>query len=632
MKMTSRNNTRLILSALLCFLLPRTSQAQIIDWMADQVKNYVVGQVNSVLNSTTNNLGSFGTMLWDGIVEAGAVSEVTDKAKELANFETSTTELYNVPMKYGMSGDRSDFSTIYKVQNSFMRSVIFSQKGLHLSTLGKGAVGNLGKSIVASVNEANKIESLESVLDKSVRDSVALFVPAYPNIKEMLLNDLHQHNEMIIILNNHPEAVRVYANSMEMEGLRTSPEHLLYWSVQADRHRELLPQKKANLPDPRMLVFKKSGLETHINYNGTTLGIITPEGTIRCQTLDLLNFCAKPNTKYEFLNQKYQTDNLGRVVIIIQQQNESTKGKCKIKTKLKPTDFAPIQATEAIAQLYQPASPKYQGAPVLLNAYYYEKTKNNKQVLKEVKKAEKMLWKTFGSVVLNTTLSYSEGMTIPYAIKITHEKGSGEFTLTNPITIVYPSRQYEAKEKEAEKKFLQTLTDDNNLSTSYDYSLPKMSVNTSTTTKVSEGVKQETSTVNNTNSLSSSDKETLKKLSEEWSDTRNTRSTSPLNRLFADKVNFYQTTMTRSECIERIKKMMSKYPNYQQEVCDFTYSEMGTNRIKVHFSKIVWVNGKGESSTTYPSYLIFTKKNGTWKIETESDDVTDRNLAKKKKK
>lgn len=135
------------------------------------------------------------------------------------------------------------------------------------------------------------------------------------------------------------------------------------------------------------------------------------------------------------------------------------------------------------------------------------------------------------------------------------------------------------------------------------------------------------SNVNKAVVISEADSKILKSLVHEWNDSHNNFSITNFNHLFSDFVQFYGTKLSKENCIKSKRTLFQKHPDFQQEIqSSIEVGQTGDNEFKCDFTKKVTINNK---STEYPSYLVFRKINKNWKIVTESDLVTDNNLARK---
>jgi len=101
--------------------------------------------------------------------------------------------------------------------------------------------------------------------------------------------------------------------------------------------------------------------------------------------------------------------------------------------------------------------------------------------------------------------------------------------------------------------------------------------------------------------------------------------------IYASKVFFYGANLTKEECMQKKSSFFKKNKDYREKIsgqidCLF-HSE---TKVTCTFDKIV-VNKKG-SNTYSGCYLVLEKMNNQWLIVTESDQLTDQNLAKKENK
>ena len=89
--------------------------------------------------------------------------------------------------------------------------------------------------------------------------------------------------------------------------------------------------------------------------------------------------------------------------------------------------------------------------------------------------------------------------------------------------------------------------------------------------------------------------------------------------------------MTRDKVQESKVAFLQKTPDYEQVSYRLKATKTDASHVRCDFLKRTIAQGK---TRVYPSYLIYvTEDNGTsWKIERESDQVTDKNLEKMKTK
>lgn len=119
----------------------------------------------------------------------------------------------------------------------------------------------------------------------------------------------------------------------------------------------------------------------------------------------------------------------------------------------------------------------------------------------------------------------------------------------------------------------------------------------------------------------------IKDLVQNWNDAHNSQDIGVFSTLFSNTVLFYQTQLDKNTCVEKKLSLFKKYPKFHQQIIgEIDIDFLDNNEIKSSFTKQVTIKNK---TTDYPSYLIFRNIDGLWKIVTESDLITDKNLAKK---
>lgn len=131
-------------------------------------------------------------------------------------------------------------------------------------------------------------------------------------------------------------------------------------------------------------------------------------------------------------------------------------------------------------------------------------------------------------------------------------------------------------------------------------------------------------------SSKSSDTIILKQLVADWNKAHQSKDVAIFSSLFNNTVLFYGSQQDKNACIENKLKFFKKNPDfYQQILGSIQIDKISENEIKCSFIKRVTVNKKNDD---YPSYLIFKESDGNWKIITEGDLVTDKNIANRAKK
>lgn len=127
------------------------------------------------------------------------------------------------------------------------------------------------------------------------------------------------------------------------------------------------------------------------------------------------------------------------------------------------------------------------------------------------------------------------------------------------------------------------------------------------------------------------EEDSAKAVAEKWNTCHQQMDAEALASLYGDKVYYYHEYYTPEKIVQNKRELFRKYPEFWQNIynVECTFTDSGT--AKVTFSKEVTTALAGKT-TAYPSYLIMSKIGGRWKITTESDEVTDANIAKRKKR
>lgn len=113
----------------------------------------------------------------------------------------------------------------------------------------------------------------------------------------------------------------------------------------------------------------------------------------------------------------------------------------------------------------------------------------------------------------------------------------------------------------------------------------------------------------------------------EWNNAHTSKDVAVFSNLYNDSVLFYGTSLGKNTCIENKLAFFKKNPDFTQNVIGkIEIKEQEKKTYRCNFVKQISINGK---LTDFPSYLIFENKDDKWVIITESDNITDENLAKK---
>ncbi len=120
----------------------------------------------------------------------------------------------------------------------------------------------------------------------------------------------------------------------------------------------------------------------------------------------------------------------------------------------------------------------------------------------------------------------------------------------------------------------------------------------------------------------------------EWNDMHNKKDMTIAFRVYNKSTQYYHQEKSVEEIIKSKEKLLSKYPDFKQELSDIKIGLIDLDNIdkkpvRINFTKTV-TTSSNTPSKEYPSYLDVMFIDYDWKILTESDYVTDKNLAKRK--
>lgn len=135
-------------------------------------------------------------------------------------------------------------------------------------------------------------------------------------------------------------------------------------------------------------------------------------------------------------------------------------------------------------------------------------------------------------------------------------------------------------------------------------------------------------TNNLTKTKNSSIEQEIEKIVIKWNEATSNKDLPALEPILAEKIEYYQQTITKSEYISDKKKFFEKNSIYGQEIKgSIEYKILSEKQVKVNFLKEVTTK---TGTNEYPSYLVFENISGDWKLILESDLISDENIKKKK--
>ena len=124
--------------------------------------------------------------------------------------------------------------------------------------------------------------------------------------------------------------------------------------------------------------------------------------------------------------------------------------------------------------------------------------------------------------------------------------------------------------------------------------------------------------------------EQIKEIVNIWNEASSNADFDTLEKILGDKIEYYQSSVTKAYYISDQKKFFEKNPVYGQKIKgDITVTQISNKQAKAEFIKEVTTK---KGTKDYPSYLIFANVNGEWKLILESDKVSDANVENQKKR
>jgi len=124
--------------------------------------------------------------------------------------------------------------------------------------------------------------------------------------------------------------------------------------------------------------------------------------------------------------------------------------------------------------------------------------------------------------------------------------------------------------------------------------------------------------------------EEIKEMVNIWNEASSNADFETLEKILGDKIEYYQSSVTKAHYISDQKKFFEKNPVYGQKIKgDITVTQISNKQVKAEFIKEVTTK---KGTKDYPSYLIFANVNGEWKLILESDKVSDANVENQKKR
>ena len=122
--------------------------------------------------------------------------------------------------------------------------------------------------------------------------------------------------------------------------------------------------------------------------------------------------------------------------------------------------------------------------------------------------------------------------------------------------------------------------------------------------------------------------EQIKEMVNIWNDASSNADFDTLERILGDRIDYYQSIVSKSYYIADQKRFFQKNPVYSQRIIgEIIVTQLSDRQMQAEFVKEV---STSQDVKTYPSYLVFENVNSEWKLVVESDTVSDNNIAKMK--
>lgn len=390
---------------LICIFLlsPIHTDAQIVDLIGEYVADYIVGEVKGYLNNAASNF-------WDSCVENQARSSITEKAKELQDFQTNQSYISHILATSSLTKGQyfvpnELLSPIESGINKQFMEALYSLNNQKMGTLGNGKLLMWTTAYKDSLVNKTNYSKLEDALSKEVLDSIMAFVE--PRHLNSVLHDINKDKRLVSLFNNHPQSVRAYMN-LSQTTLKGDLSYLYYWSVTADSHRERFSKKlKAKLINPRQIKFVEYKGDVNLYIGNSLIGSIDAvKNQINILSADLLNLQLKENVTYKYGETEFKTDMFGRIVLVTFPLDKSDK---KIaKTTIKYKEICKSVGIRKGHDLYSLIMKPYKETPSIAFAVPIDKTKNFKQQLKALKKEAKRQLKGESSAKLLLSIDYND--------------------------------------------------------------------------------------------------------------------------------------------------------------------------------------------------------------------------------
>lgn len=388
--------SKVIQFSFLFFLCFNIGNSQISDWIAEKAADYIV-------NGAQKQLGSAGSLIWNSAVNSHLEENIKKESRNLSSILINKSLLDKVDKKYDMNKETDLYGKIQRSQRNKINSFYEVLKNRNFNTLAKGRIKTITTALYDSITLSIKENDLASLLLTAVIDSLKL--PDFDkSIFDTILIDINMNHNLSFILNNHPDATRIYNNSLH-SSLRAKSSHLLYWSKYADAHLSSL-DKKNKIINPREIYFTEEKSTIYIKHKNQLLATQN-DNFITPKTIDILNLNKKPNTKYVLSNTVFETDNLGRIVKVTQDISPKSPENSNLRSINKKMKFK-IKSPSSNLLIYQPAFISFNAPICFINTLFLTKNASTKRFIKNTKKQMKEYLKIGDDFRVQTNIIYKD--------------------------------------------------------------------------------------------------------------------------------------------------------------------------------------------------------------------------------
>jgi hypothetical protein len=110
-------------------------------------------------------------------------------------------------------------------------------------------------------------------------------------------------------------------------------------------------------------------------------------------------------------------------------------------------------------------------------------------------------------------------------------------------------------------------------------------------------------------------------LTDSWTASLNLKNAAIMKSFYADTVMYYGNKISGDDVVKSQQEYFAANTDYHLKIVEYISEEQQPDgNWRVRITKQVTAGGK---TANYPASLVYAKRNGIWKIISESDDITD---------